>query len=649
MRRAAAGGKQSHRVAGPNNVGLRLGAGTLTIGASMIRETQLRYEDQTGTERVLRLTGLARSGHAGIALSAQTEPIVGGEIAYARVVNESDRPVRLRWLGFEIDTGFSSASPARFFKHGYQSWSASYPVVVGHPAHQHSRALIIRISHQSEAERPEGTPENATSELFTIVESDSAHERFLCGFIGAANQFSTLTVNSPTRVSARALFDSAWMHPGQTFTVEPLAYWRSQQDAAQMAARWAELLGRRMNARTRAPYQRGWCSWYHYFDAITEDALRSNLRKLRELQREFPIDVVQLDDGFQLALGDWEYTNAKFPSGLKRIADEIREAGFTAGLWTAPFLATRDSHLMREHPDWFIRNQNGEPLPTVHNASWTAGEDKSAYALDPSHPEFNQHQEHLFHRLAHEFGYEYLKLDFLFAAAAEGRRHDPTLTRAQTLRRGLETIRRAAGDETFILGCGCPLGPAVGVVDGMRIGPDVAPYWGGDVEPGTRLAINAIIARSFMHRRLWINDPDCLMLRASETHLSREERFALASAIAVSGGMLLFSDDMNLVDEHAQRLFRMAAGIGMEVDQASANGPPLAGSLMRDTAIHTLLARGQQGEFHLLLNAGEIPQEVSTASMRTAGGLAKLIGPDGESDAREKIELPAHSGRIVRC
>jgi alpha-galactosidase len=615
----------------------------------MIRETQLRYQDQTGTEQVLRIAGQGRSEHDGMVLALRTERTSGDEIVYGKVENESGRPVRLRWLGFELDTGFDSASPARFFKHGYQSWSASYPAVVGHPGHQKGRPLLTCICHQSEAERPESAPENATSELFTIVESDSSHERFLCGFVGAANQFTTVTVNSPGRVTARALFDGAGLRPGETATVEPLAYWRSDQDAARMAARWAELLGKRMRARVSAPYQRGWCSWYHYFDAITEDTLRSNLRKLREFRREFPVEVVQLDDGFQAALGDWEHTNAKFPGGLKRIADEVREAGFTAGLWTAPFLATRDSNLMRAHPDWFIRNQNGEPLAVVHNPSWTAGQDKSAYALDPSHPAFTQHLEQLFHRLVHEFGYGYLKLDFLFAAAADGRRHDPNLTRAQILRRGLETIRRGAGDETFLLGCGCPLGSAVGVVDGMRIGPDVAPYWGGDVEPGTGLAINAIIARSFMHRRLWLNDPDCLMLRVSETRLSREERFALASAIAVSGGMLLFSDDVNLLDEDSERLFRMVAGIGMEVDNASGKEPPLAGSLMRDAAIHTLVAQGRQRVFHLLLNAGEIPQDVSTPAMSTAGGHAKLIGPDGENVAPEKIELPAHSCRIIHC
>ncbi|MBV8450990.1 MAG: alpha-galactosidase [Deltaproteobacteria bacterium] len=615
----------------------------------MIREIQLRYRDQAGAERVLWLAGQARCEHAGIALSARTELISGGGIAYAQVENASGQPARLGWLGFELDTGFDSASSARFFKHGYQSWSASYPTAVGHAGHHENRPLLARISHQSETERPEGAPENATSELFTVVESDSSHEHFLAGFIGAANQFTTITVISPGRIIARALFDGAWLRPGETLAVEPLAYWRSDQDAARMAAQWAELLGKRMSARINAPYQRGWCSWYHYFDTITEDTLRSNLRRLRELRREFPVDVVQLDDGFQAALGDWDRTNAKFPSGLRMIADEIRKAGFIAGLWTAPFLAARDSNLMRAHPHWFIRNQNDEPLAAAHNPNWTAGEDKFAYALDPSHPEFTQHHEQLFHRLVHEFGYGYLKLDFMFAAAADGRRHDPNLTRAQTLRRGLETIRRGAGDETFLLGCGCPFGPAIGVVDGMRIGPDVAPYWGGDAEPGTRLAINAIIARSFMHRRLWLNDPDCLMLRVSDTRLSREERFALAAAITISGGMLLFSDDMNLLGQDNAKLLRMVAGVGMEVDNASGREPPLAGSLMHDTAMLTLVAQGRHGVLYLLLNTAEIPKEVSLAAILPAFGRAQLIGPDGESDAPVTIELPAHSGRIIRC
>ncbi len=582
-------------------------------------------------------------------ISLRTEQISGGEIAYAAISNRGSAPVQLQWLRLELDSGFDSASPARFFKHGYQSWSASYPVAVGLPGRLPTRALLTRVAHQSEIERPESAPEHATSELFTIIESDSSHERLLCGFVGAANQITTITVTSPGRVSARALFDGIWLLPGMTIPVEPLAWWRSGEDAGRMAARWAELLGERMNARVKAPYQRGWCSWYQYFGAITENTLRSNLGKLRKLEAEFPLNVVQLDDGFQAALGDWDHANSKFPSGLKQIAAEIRDAGFTAGLWTAPFLATPDSNLMRAHSDWFIRNENDEPLRVVKNPAWSAGDDKCAYALDASHPGFCTYLEQLFNRLVHDFGYEYLKLDFLFAAAAEGRRHDSNLTRAQALRRGLEAIRRGVGDRTFILGCGCPLGPAAGLVDGMRIGPDVAPYWGGDVEPGTKLAIDAIIARSFMHRRLWLNDPDCLMLRTRETHLSSEERFALASAIAVSGGMLLFSDDLNLLDTESGKVFRMVAQLGTEVDNAASKEPPIATGLMQYEAIRIVMAHGSDCVLYLLLNTSDIAQAISLATLLPDRGRAALIGPGGETAVPEKLELPAHSSRIIRC
>jgi alpha-galactosidase len=366
---------------------------------------------------------------------------------------------------------------------------------------------------------------------------------------------------------ARALLDDVILLPGDEREIEPLAFWHADESAARMASNFAALLGDHMRARISSPYQRGWCSWYHYFHAITEDAMLANLHALKELRAEYPIEVVQLDDGYQAALGDWDRTNAKFPSGLKKLAAEIRDAGFIAGIWTAPFFAARDSQVMREHGEWFIKHrETGEPLRAGYNPNWTCSDDKYAYAMDPSRPEVASHLERLFRKIVEEFGYDYLKLDFLYAAAAEGVRHDPAMTRAETLRRGLEAIRRGAGERAFILGCGCPLGAAVGVVDGMRIGPDVAPYWGAATaaagEPGTALAIDAILARSFMHRRLWLNDPDCLMLRAKETRLSNDEREALAWTIAASGGMLLISDDMRLLDADSARLFRDVARIG---------------------------------------------------------------------------------------
>ncbi len=620
-----------------------------------LAQIEIHYRADDHTARSFSLAhppgAIEVAGHdEHIGIAAKFEYSSRGIVARASVTNRGAVPLQLDTAWFRVATGFDASASARFFKHGYQSWSASQPMVVGQTLEHRYDAMsrIVRINHQSEIVRPPDVPEAATSELLTIVECGDG-ERVLAGFLDGASSLTTLTIFSPDLISARAILDGIALSPGATRELPPLYFTRARESSGQLAARWASKIGDKMRARTGAPFQRGWCSWYHYFHAITEDALRANLRALASMRSEFPIEVVQLDDGFQAALGDWDITNEKFPGGLQKLADEIKCAGFAAGIWTAPFLAARDSQLMTTHPEWFIRHESGEPLRAGYNPNWTRHVDKFAYALDPSHPGFREHLEALFRRLVHQFGYSYLKLDFLYAAAAEGRRHNPDLTRAQVLRHGLEAIRAGAGDDAFILGCGCPLGPAVGIVDGMRIGPDVSPYWGGEGsgDPSTVHALDAIIARSFMHRRLWLNDPDCLMLRPRETQLTHAERLALASTIAGSGGMLLISDDMALLGKDESRLYRDALAVAAEMDSGSAKEPIVAIDLMDDSPVRGMVRRTDDGALAVVLNRGDSAVDFSLA--RLGRDLCRVRQLGGEEEgATGGINLPAHSARSLR-
>ena len=229
------------------------------------------------------------------------------------------------------------------------------------------------------------------------------------------------------------------------------------------------------------------------------------------------------------------------------------------------------------------------------------------------------------------------------------------------MRHGLEAIRAGAGDDAFILGCGCPIGQAVGVVDGMRIGPDVSPFWGstasGAGDPSTVHALDAIIARSFMHRRLWLNDPACLMLRARETRLNADERAALAATIVASGGILLISDDMSILDAEAGKLFRAVAQISAEIDSNAAREPVLALDLMATGEVRGLIAETASGggaiatgAVAMLLNRGDEPARVQMSDLKL--GAVEIVALD--LAGREKIEifgavdLPPHSARILR-
>ena len=79
------------------------------------------------------------------------------------------------------------------------------------------------------------------------------------------------------------------------------------------------------------------------------------------------------------------------------------------------------------------------------------------------------------------------------------------------------------------------------------------------------------LSRSFLHRRLWLNDPDCLMLRTDRTQLEPEQMRAWALAVGVSGGMALVSDDLALLGADARALLDEVVALGREAD---AGRPP---------------------------------------------------------------------------
>jgi alpha-galactosidase len=119
----------------------------------------------------------------------------------------------------------------------------------------------------------------------------------------------------------------------------------------------------------------------------------------------------------------------------------------------------------------------------------------------------------------------------------------------------LKAIREAIGEDAFLLGCGAPLGPCVGLVDGMRIGPDVDPnwhpIWRHDLSAvSTKNALRNVVTRAPLHGRLWANDPDCVLVRerGQDMDLVLNEMRTLAALVALSGGLTLDSDDLSRIN-----------------------------------------------------------------------------------------------------
>jgi alpha-galactosidase len=303
--------------------------------------------------------------------------------------------------------------------------------------------------------------------------------------------------------------------------------------------RWAEMFAADAGVAAGAlrPVPPVWCSWYAYHAAVTERDVLDNLAAMDD--HGVPAEVVQIDDGYQAAPGDWLASSGRFDD-LPGLVGRIRVTGRRAGIWIAPMLVGASSTLLARRPSWVVRDQGtGKPV----YAGTVCGQ--RCTALDVTHPDAARYLTSVLAAMA-EWGIGYFKIDFAYAGACEGRRHE-AVTGVEAYRMGLRLIRSAVGPDALLLGCGAPVLPSVGLVDAMRVGPDIAatfePPDGDPSMPSQRNAARNTVARAWQHGRFWVNDPDCLMARPGV-----ERREEWAATIARFGGLRASGDGVADLD-----------------------------------------------------------------------------------------------------
>lgn len=443
-----------------------------------------------------------------------------------------------------------------FYSNGWQSWS--YAGVYGPgQGFRHSRLGLLR----SPVIVNPGTPQPHrsglySSDMFGILGDRKHRTGILAGFLSQKQHFGSLEAyTNPLSPALRmwANGDNTRLDPKNRMSTDWACVIFLHLDAPDPLGPYLDAVAREHAVDGILPgggdSPVGWCSWYHYHQRVTPQDVKDNLASAAAMRTGLPLDLIQIDDGYESQVGDWFSFSPAFPEGVAPLAAEIHQSGFTPGLWLAPFIVNPRSQLRSKHPDWLLRGRLGRPV----NAGYLW--DSFCTALDLTHPDALSYVREVVDTAVHHWGFPFLKLDFLYAAALPGHYHDRTRTRAQVLRDSLAAIRQAAGPEAHLLGCGCPLGPAIGLVDSMRIGADIEGRWEAaykDIEwflkseaslPAARNASHNALARAFFHGRWWINDPDCLLLRPG-THLTLAEVQSLAAVVAFTGGTLLVSDPL---------------------------------------------------------------------------------------------------------
>ena len=97
-----------------------------------------------------------------------------------------------------------------------------------------------------------------------------------------------------------------------------------------------------------------WCGW-GYMRNFTVQEILGTLPKVKELGIKWAV----IDDGYQVAEGDWNVNRKRFPGGdadMRGLVKAIHGYGLKAKLWWAPLAADPGSKILKEEPDVLLRN-----------------------------------------------------------------------------------------------------------------------------------------------------------------------------------------------------------------------------------------------------------------------------------------------------
>ena len=294
----------------------------------------------------------------------------------------------------------------------------------------------------------------------------------------------------------------------------------------------------------------GWCTWYYYYNRITEGEVRRNARWIADNLKDFGAQYVQIDDGWQgdgdpkTGKRDWSVVHpGNFPHGMKVLADDIKALGLTPGIWIAPH-GQSEPGFVEANKDAFLFKPDG----TSASVTW-----EGDYLIDPTSPAMEPYLHNLFQTLC-DWGYEYFKIDGQPIvvdeyAAQKTFMHEPVDDNVQLYRNTLDVIRGTIGKDRYLLGCwGMPV-EGIGIMDGSRTKGDIVQGWEG----GFMLALRAVQEDYYLHNIAWYSDPDVFMVRSPLTYHQAQ---AWATIQGLSGLALMGTDRLEDLSEPRVELLR---------------------------------------------------------------------------------------------
>lgn len=205
-------------------------------------------------------------------------------------------------------------------------------------------------------------------------------------------------------IAMEKIYDNAKeLLPGDTISSLLSFVQLYEGDCFRPLRQYAELMQRSgivMPESEPAAFESMWCSWGYERTATFEEVL-GTLPKVRELG----IQWATVDDGYQIAEGDWDLDPNRFPGGDQEMIDLVREMkkdGLKVQLWWAPLAADPGTKILEEHPEVLMLSQEGKP----YDISWW-----NSYYMSPVAGKTVEETKRLVHKFLSVYDFDGLKLD----------------------------------------------------------------------------------------------------------------------------------------------------------------------------------------------------------------------------------------------
>jgi len=326
----------------------------------------------------------------------------------------------------------------------------------------------------------------------------------------------------------------------------------------------------------------GGTAWMHIWsgqEGVWEEIILEGARAVREKLAGFGINCIggtshkMYKEGVP---GNWyEANEQQFPNGLPALMDKLWDMGFSHKFWFSPFWFFAEAEgVLAENRENLLRDQSGEPIAEPGTWEWDMHSDPddsprlTKYYLDGTHPKTQDYVRGIFQH-NRKLGVRAYMLDFL-SIKAGACLHDKRLLPVEAARQIIKVLREAAGEDSHLQTAVASTPGFIGLIDAARVvrdfgeGRPMAPYhaWRNatyclhDLHfANTHSFIQNAAASYFTHRRIYVNDLNCLTI---DKPVPLEHARIAVTMFGLGGGSpVSLGDDIRRIDPERLRMVKL--------------------------------------------------------------------------------------------